>query len=56
MSDMKGKKVLFAKPRYSLGFLHKLGVGILLVLAVSFLFQPQAYRKDWENVPSLYFS
>ena len=53
--DLK-RKPLSVKPRYTLGYMHKLGTGILLALAVLFLFRPQAYIREWEEVPSLYFS
>lgn len=44
------------KPRYSLRYPHKLGIGVLLVLAVAFLFQPEAYKRKWENVPDVSIS
>ncbi len=50
------KKALSVKPRFSLRYPHKLGIGIFLALAVLFLFHPQAYRREWEEAPSLYFS
>lgn len=57
MGHLEGKKKLsFPKPRYTLGYPHKLGIGVLLVLAAVFLCHPQAYKRQWEDVPSLYFS
>lgn len=50
------KKTLFVKPRYSLCYFHKLGIGIFLVLASLFLFHPQAYKREYQDVQSVYFS
>lgn len=62
MSDLNIKKIVLpavlqsAQPRYSLRYPHKLGIGIFLVLAIVFLFQPKAYLKEWEDVPAVYIS
>lgn len=50
------KKTLSMKPQYSLCYFHKLGIGILLVLTILFLFHPQAYKRECQDVQSVYFS
>lgn len=57
MSDMIfKKKTLVIKPRYSLCYFHKLGICIFLVLTFMFLFHPQAYKRECQDVQSVYFS
>ncbi len=51
-----GKREGAEKPRYPLRYPHKLGIGVLLVLATLFLLHPQAYKKEWKDVTTLYFS
>lgn len=50
------KNTLFLKPRYSLCYFHKLGIGIFLVFTILFLFHPQAYKRECQDVQSVYFS
>lgn len=44
-----GKREGAEKPRYPLRYPHKLGIGVLLVLATLFLLHPQAYKKEWKD-------